>query len=294
MVESVHYTEDADRVEERVAVRLAEGADLENGETALQFIRKEHYDLIFMDHMMPVMDGIEAMKIIRGDHLCDDTPVIMLTANTVNGISETYFRAGFADYLTKPFTLKTIRKTVIKFLPVDEDLINRSDWEEEWKQLQTAREHFDDPAVWDARAKTFPVKHGSQQGYVEQFLERAALKPGESVLDMGCGTGALATPLAQSGHPVIACDFSRGMLRMLEDDMSELGVGGVDIHVMSWDDNWNEHGIGENCVDVAFASRSIATYDLRHALEKLTRVARRRVCITLPASLSPKSDDKLL
>jgi len=173
-------------------------------------------------------------------------------------------------------------------------LLTTTDWNEEWKQLQTAREHFDDPAVWDARAKTFPVKHGSQQGYVEQFLERAALKPGESVLDMGCGTGALATPLAQSGHPVIACDFSRGMLRMMEDDMSEIGVSGVDIHVMSWDDNWDEHGIGENCVDVAFASRSIATYDLRHALEKLTRVARRRVCITLPASLSPKSDDKLL
>ena len=173
-------------------------------------------------------------------------------------------------------------------------LLTTTDWNEEWKQLQTAREHFDDPAVWDERAKTFPVKHGSQHGYAERFLELAALKPGETVLDMGCGTGALATPLAQKGHPVVACDFSQGMLRVMEDDLASLGVSNVDIHVMSWDDNWNEHGIGENSVDVAFASRSIATYDLRQALEKLTRAARRRVCITLPASLSPKSDDKLL
>ncbi len=152
----------------------------ENGETALQFIRKEHYDLIFMDHMMPVMDGIEAMKIIRGDHLCDDTPVIMLTANTVNGISETYFRAGFADYLTKPFTLKTIRKTVIKFLPVDEDLINRSDWEEEWKQLQNdlpmlrltdAREYFRaDSEMYTAALKDYAMTGMIQK--LEEYIEQ--------------------------------------------------------------------------------------------------------------------------
>ena len=173
-------------------------------------------------------------------------------------------------------------------------LLSTTDWNEEWKRLQKARQHFDDPAVWDEKAKTFPVKHGSQEGYVELFLAHAALAPGESVLDMGCGTGALATPLARAGHPVIACDFSQGMLSVMRGDLESLGVSGVDVRLLSWDDDWQAHGLGENCVDVAFASRSIATYDLKDALMKLSRVARRRVCITLPASLSPRVDDELL
>ena len=173
-------------------------------------------------------------------------------------------------------------------------LLTTTDWNEEWKRLQNAREHADDAAVWDEKAKTFPVKHGSQTGYVERFLQLAAIAPGESVLDMGCGTGALATPLAQAGHHVLACDFSQGMLDVMTADMQSLGVTNADVRLMSWDDNWDAHGVVEDCVDVAIASRSIATYDLREALLKLDRVARRRVCITLPASLSPKVDDELL
>jgi len=76
-------------------------------------------------------------------------------------------------------------------------LLTTTDWNEEWKQLQVARKRADDAAYWDDKAKTFPVKHGSQAGYVEQFLKLAAIQPGETVLDMGCGTGALATPLAK-------------------------------------------------------------------------------------------------
>ena len=173
-------------------------------------------------------------------------------------------------------------------------LLTTTDWNAEWQRLQEAREHSDSSTIWDEKAKTYPVKHGSQQGYVERFLALSQIEPGESVLDMGCGTGALATPLAQEGHRVIACDFSQGMLDVMLDDMRSLGVGGVEVQRMSWSDDWGEYGVDENCVDVAIASRSIATYDLKDALMKLDRVARRRACITLPASLSPKADEELL
>ena len=173
-------------------------------------------------------------------------------------------------------------------------LLTTRDWNEEWKELQRARKHADDAAAWDERAKTFPVKHGSQSGYVSDFLELAAIEPGETVLDMGCGTGALATPLAQAGHKVIACDFSEGMLNMLRADQRELGIEGVDVRQMSWADDWTRFGLAQGCVDVALASRSIVTADLKESLLKLDWAARRRVCITLPCGASPKTDARLL
>ena len=107
-----------------------------DGEKALEHIRKEHFDLIFMDHMMPVMDGMEAMHIIQEEKLCEDIPVIMLTANTIKGEKEKYIAAGFDEYLTKPFTEQSIKEVVLKYLPVDEERINQSSWPPEWRYLQ--------------------------------------------------------------------------------------------------------------------------------------------------------------
>ena len=173
-------------------------------------------------------------------------------------------------------------------------LLTTIDWNEEWKQLQSARRRADDSSVWDEKAKTFPVKHGDQTGYVERFLALAGIDQGETVLDMGCGTGSLATPLAQSGCKVIACDFSQGMLDKMLGDQADLGVSGVDARLVSWSDDWDAAGIAEKSVDVAIASRSIATSDLRDSLMRLDRIARRRVCITLPCGPSPRSDDRIL
>ena len=173
-------------------------------------------------------------------------------------------------------------------------LLYTADWNEEWKRLQAAREHSDDAAVWDQKAESFPVKHGSQEGYVSRFLELAAIRPGETVLDMGCGTGALATPLAMAGSHVIACDFSKRMLEVMLDDQKSLCVEGVDAKLLSWTDDWNAVGLTENSVDVALASRSIATDDMQDALMRLNRVARRRVCITLAYGSSPRVDDDLM
>lgn len=173
-------------------------------------------------------------------------------------------------------------------------LLTTTDWNEEWKALQLARGRSDNAETWNAKAKSFPAKHGSQHGYVADFLRLADVQPGETVLDMGCGTGALATPLALDGHHVIACDFSQGMLDVMIADQRELGVEGVDIKVMSWSDDWEAFGVTPKSVDVAIASRSIATNDLRDSLERLDRVARRRVCVTLPGSSSPRCDNELL
>ncbi len=175
-----------------------------------------------------------------------------------------------------------------------EPLLFTTDWNDEWIELQKARKRYDDESAWDERAKTYPVKHGSHEGYAARFIELAGIKPKETVLDMGCGTGSLATPLALLGYDVVACDFSRGMLDVMEADQRSLGIDTVRTMKLSWADDWHAHGIGSNSVDVAIASRSIATNDLLDSLMKLNDVARRRVCITLPCSSSPRADDRLL
>ena len=88
------------------------------GEYCINMIREKHYDIILMDHMMPVMDGIETLaKINRERLLSEDTVVIALTANAVVGAREMYLEKGFKDYLSKPIDPKQLEEMFIKYLP---------------------------------------------------------------------------------------------------------------------------------------------------------------------------------
>ena len=159
--------------------------------------------------------------------------------------------------------------------------------------LQKARRHADDATYWDKRSATFGTKDAPNP-YVERFLELARILPGETVFDMGCGTGALSVPLGQAGHTVVAADFSAGMLGVLREELDAHGVTSVFPKQMSWEDDWAACGVGLESADVCVASRSIAVADLEEALLRLTDVARRRVCITLATGSSPRTDERVL
>lgn len=172
-------------------------------------------------------------------------------------------------------------------------LLSATDWNEEWKRLQIARRKADNSEYWDKRSKTFSTKD-APNAYVDRFLELARIEPGETVFDMGCGTGALSVPLGEEGHKVVAADFSQGMLDAMEAELREKGVTTVFPKLMSWEDDWEAHGVREGMTDVALASRSIAVSDMKAALMRLTSVARRRVCITLSTGSSPRMDERIL
>ncbi|MCR5279716.1 MAG: response regulator [Lachnospiraceae bacterium] len=95
--------------------------EAENGPDAISLASKQYFDIIFMDHMMPDMDGIEAMQHIREitDGPCDKTPIIVLTANAIAGSKDKYMAEGFNGYLSKPIDYDDLEKTIIKFLPHD-------------------------------------------------------------------------------------------------------------------------------------------------------------------------------
>ena len=168
-----------------------------------------------------------------------------------------------------------------------------TDWNEEWKALQAKRRGPDDPSFWDARARHFRPRE--THPYAQAFLELTGIRAGETVLDMGCGAGSLAIPLAHAGHRVIAVDFSPRMLAVLDETARECGLfDRIDPVQLAWDDDWRLAGIEPKSVDVALASRSIATADLKAALGKLTAAARRRCAITLIAGASPRYDEHIM
>lgn len=85
-----------------------------SGTECLEMVKKNKYDLIFLDHMMPEMDGITTMKLLINSGY-SIPPVIALTANSYDGIKEKYIKDGFSDYLSKPINYKELNKLIIKY-----------------------------------------------------------------------------------------------------------------------------------------------------------------------------------
>ena len=73
--------------------------------------------MVLMDHMMPVIDGMEALKLIKERNLCQGVPVVVLTANVAPGAKEEYLKAGFDDYLTKPVIPQQLESAIKRHLP---------------------------------------------------------------------------------------------------------------------------------------------------------------------------------
>lgn len=90
-----------------------------SGEECLEMLKRKEYHLICMDHMMPGMDGVEALHAIREleGNPSRDVPVIALTANAVVGAKQFYLDEGFEDYLTKPIEPEKLEDMLIRYLP---------------------------------------------------------------------------------------------------------------------------------------------------------------------------------
>ena len=91
-----------------------------SGMEAIEMIEKNTYDIVFLDHMMPKMDGIETLEKLNEEHLIgEDMTMIALTANAVVGAKEIYLKAGFDDYLSKPIEVDKLEGKLAKYLPKD-------------------------------------------------------------------------------------------------------------------------------------------------------------------------------
>ncbi len=114
--------------------------EADSGQKSIECVRETRYDIIFMDHMMPGMDGIEAVQRIRRE--CGENgtlPVIIaLTANAMEGVREMFLENGFQDFITKPLDKKALNETLKKWIP-EQKRQEPDTWEHSVEKMRKAK-----------------------------------------------------------------------------------------------------------------------------------------------------------
>ena len=96
-----------------------------SGKEAIDKVITTSYDVIYLDHMMPEMDGVETLQKMRELGLLVGVPVIALTANAIEGAKELYIKQGFEDYLAKPVDGNDLEENLMKWLPKSKIIKNK-------------------------------------------------------------------------------------------------------------------------------------------------------------------------
>jgi len=170
-------------------------------------------------------------------------------------------------------------------LPHEINDIKSLDWNRVWREQFALRDfQKQDASFWDGRAASFAkIK---ETDYISRLISILQPEPHWTVLDMGCGNGALAVPLAKLVSSVTAVDFSRKMLAEVHKRCAVEGVSNVKTIHGGWEDDWEKLGIG--ACDVAVASRSLCVDDLQTSITKLGGVAGKRAYIVTVAGDGPR------
>ena len=110
-----------------------------SGAESITKIREHFYHIVFLDHMMPGMDGIETLeKLKEMDLVPESTKIIVLTANAVVGARERYLEEGFDDYLSKPVEIQELEEKLLEFLPPELVTMKKDQPKEEEPAPKTA------------------------------------------------------------------------------------------------------------------------------------------------------------
>ncbi len=161
---------DDNKINRKVAIGFLKkyGFDLteaESGPEAIELVKKTKYNIIFMDHMMPGMDGVEATRRIRGE--CGEngtTPVIIaLTANAMEGVREKFLQLGFQDFVSKPIDKKALHDVLLRWIPAECRVEKQHEGDGNTGQINLEDIHIDGIDVREA------MKHHS--GGVDDYLD---------------------------------------------------------------------------------------------------------------------------
>lgn len=166
---------------------------------------------------------------------------------------------------------------------------NDIDWQRLWEQSRSQKTWKSKRAPeWDQKAASF-AERTKDSAYVEGFMEYLDLDDSLSVLDVGCGPGTLAIPIARQVAQVTAIDYSDKMLDLLDSRAEQAGLTNVRTIHCAWEDDWAEHAI--TTYDIVIASRSMNIQDLVGGLQKLNRHSSGRTYIAERIDPSPFDSD---
>lgn len=167
----------------RMNIRVVEGLLKEyqikvtyatSGQEALKTIEKMCFDFVFMDHMMPEMDGIETMHRIRDKvgHYYQKVPIIALTANAVPGNREMFLEEGFNDFVAKPLEMSVLERVLRRNLP-EEKLVLQTNREQQpvTQQSEGSSDKEESLHIGDLDVEQGLLYCGGRQAYLE-ILER--------------------------------------------------------------------------------------------------------------------------
>lgn len=199
----------------RMSIEMAD-----SGRQAIELVQSRVYDLIFMDHMMPQMDGVEATGIIRGleGERFRIMPIIALSANAVRGAREMFLEAGMNDFVAKPIEMRIMDRTLRRWLPADK-VISNKDAAETALLEEPVGETKANPMRW--RMEGIDVAVGMQYSggdaelyrevlsdYMDTIEEKAALIE-QAVVEEDLGTYTIEVHSLKSTSKVIgAMDLS--------------------------------------------------------------------------------------
>jgi SAM-dependent methyltransferase len=163
------------------------------------------------------------------------------------------------------------------------------DWQLLWQQSRSRKSwKSKDAKEWSKKGKSFAGRV-RESAFIDLFLKHIVLDQNMSILDIGCGPGTLAVPIARQVKRVTAIDYSEGMIELLRQEAGRQQVENIDAFTCAWEDNWSDFGITRH--DIAIASRSMNIADLRSGLEKLNSYAAAKVYIVERIAPSPFDPD---
>lgn len=182
----------------RMNIRVVEGLLKEyqiqvsfalSGEEALKKIKTKEYDLIFMDHMMPGMDGVEALHRIRSleEDYFKQIPIIALTANAIAGAREMFIREGFNDFVPKPIESSVLIRALKRHIVFRRNVVHSEQNTEVLEAVQenaTVKEKIQKPelVIGNLDIKKGLLYCGNEKNYID--ILRTHLESGKEHLDL--------------------------------------------------------------------------------------------------------------
>lgn len=146
-----------------------------SGRDCLEILEQRSFDMVFLDQMMPELSGTKTLELIKQRHLCDNTPIIVLTADAIVGARDSYVKAGFKDYLSKPVMYPELEDMLMKYL--DKKLILTEEEIEAEEQRRKEEREMEKPRVLvisDSEEKLKSAKALISEEYKGVFVRNTA------------------------------------------------------------------------------------------------------------------------